>query len=70
MSYDQTDLDPEYDQVLAWNRSFYEGVKNTIHTTPVGDLPIIVRTSAPTVAVPTDTGISKLKVDDSTKHKS
>ena len=70
MSYDQTDLDPEYDQVLAWNRSFYEGVKNTIHTTPDGALPIIVRTSAPTVAVPTDTGISKLKVDDSTKHKS
>ena len=63
-SLHETDLDPEYDKILAWNRSFYEGVKNTIHTTLNGDLPIIVRTSAPTVAVPTDLGISKLKVDD------
>ena len=62
-SLNETDLDPEYQYVLALNRSFYEGVKNTIHTTLDGDLPIIVRTSAPTVAVPTDVGISKLKVD-------
>ena len=65
-SLNETDLDPEYQYVLALNRSFYEGVKNTIHTTLDGDLPIIVRTSAPTVAVPTDVGISKLKVDKNT----
>jgi hypothetical protein len=63
-SLHETDLDPEYDKILAWNRSFFEGVKNSIHTTPDGDLPIIVRTSAPTVAVPTDLGISKLKIDE------
>lgn len=62
-SLHETDLDPEYDKILAWNRSFFEGVKNTTHTTLDGDLPIIVRTSAPTVAVPTDLGISKLKID-------
>ena len=59
-----TDLDPEYDKVLAWNRSFFEGVKNTKYTTIDGDLPIIVKTSAPTVAVPTDVGISKLRIDE------
>ena len=63
-SLHETDLDPEYDKILAWNRSFFEGVKNTTHTTPDGDLPIIVRTSAPTVAIPTDTGFSKLKIDE------
>ena len=62
-SLNETDLDPEYQYVLALNRSIYEGVKNTVHTTLDGDLPIIVRTSAPTVAVPTDVGISKLKID-------
>ena len=59
-----TDLDPEYDKVLAWNRSFFEGVKNTKYTTIDGDLPIIVKTSAPTVAVPTDVGISNLRIDE------
>ena len=58
-----TDLDPEYQYVTALNRSFYEGVKNTPDTTLDGDLPFIIRTSAPTVAVPTDFSISKLKVD-------
>jgi len=59
-----TDLDPEYDKVLAWNRSFFEGVKNTKYTTIDGDLPIIIRTTSPTVAVPTDVGISKLRIDE------
>ena len=36
-----------------------------VNTTLNGDLPIIVKISAPTVAVPTDIGISKLKVDES-----
>ena len=43
---------------------FYEGVKNTIYTTPDGDYPIIIRTTSPTVAVPTDTADSNLKVID------
>jgi len=59
-----TDLDPEYDNILALNRSFYEGVKNSKATTLDGDLPIIVRTSAPTVATPTDFGVSGLRIDD------
>ena len=59
-----TDLDPEYDNILALNRSFYEGVKNSKATTLDGDLPIIIRTSAPTVATPVDFGISRLRVDD------
>ena len=42
---------------------FYEGVKNTSETTIDGDLPIIVTQTAPTVAVPSTKGISKLTVD-------
>ena len=59
-----TDLDPGYQNIIAWNRSFYEGVKNTISTTPDGDYPIIIRTTSPTVAVPIDTADSNLKVID------
>ena len=57
-----TDLDPEYQYITAWNRSFFEGVKQTKNTTTDGDLPVIVRISAPTVAVPVDVGISELEV--------
>jgi len=60
----ESDKDPEYQNVLSLNRSFYEGVKNTKDTTLDGDLPIIIRTSAPTVATPTNFGISGLQVDD------
>ena len=63
-SLHRTDLDPEYQYITALNRSFYEGVKNTSNTTLDGDLPFIVRKSAPTVAVPTDFGISKLGIDE------
>ena len=59
-----TDIDPRYHEVTALNRSFYEGVKNTSQTTLDGDLPIIIRKTAPTVAVPTDVGISNLRVDE------
>jgi len=55
-------LDPEYQYITAWNRSFFEGVKQTKNTTTDGDLPVIVRISAPTVAVPVDVGISELEV--------
>ena len=61
-----SDRDPEYHLYLPFNRSFYEGVKQTVRTTLDGDLPVIVRTSAPTVAIPADTGISKLKIDERT----
>ena len=64
-SLKDTDRDPEYHLYLPFNRSFYAGVKNTKNTTLDGDLPIVVKISAPTVAVPTDIGISKLKVDES-----
>ena len=60
----ESDRDPEYQNVLSLNRSFYEGVKNTKTTTIDGGLPIIIRTSAPTVATPTDFGIARLEVDD------
>ena len=59
-----SDLDPEYDKILALNRSFYEGVKNTMNTTLDGDYPIIIRTTAPTVVVPVDYADSHLKVID------
>ena len=46
---------------------FFSGVKNTVKTTLDGDLPVIIRTNAPTVAVPTDVGISKLRIDEKKK---
>ena len=59
-----TDLDPGYQNITAWRRSFYEGVKNTKSTTIDGDYPIIIRTTSPTIAVPTDAADSNLKVVD------
>lgn len=59
-----SDLDPEYQFVLALNRSFYEGVKNTIETTNDGKTPIEIRITTPTVAVPVDAGDSDLTVLD------
>ena len=59
-----TDIDPRYTEITAFNNSFYEGVKNTTNSTLDGDLPIIIRKTAPTVAVPTDVGISDLQVDE------
>ena len=59
-----TDLDPEHDKVLAWNRSFFEGVKNTAATTLNGDSPIIIRISSPTVAVPYDSPDTNLEILD------
>ena len=59
-----TDLDPMYEDILGLNRSIYEGVKNTVDTTIDGESPIIIRTTAPTVAVPFDSGDSNLKVID------
>jgi len=59
-----TDLDPEYQYVLALNRSFYEGVKNTTKTTIDGKSPIIVRVTSPTVAIPFDASDSNLRVVD------
>ena len=58
-----SDLDSEYQNITSFNRLFYEGVKNTSDTTIDGDLPVIVTTTAPTVAVPTTKGISKLSID-------
>jgi hypothetical protein len=59
-----TDRDPEYHLYLPFNRSFYEGVKNTINTTTDNDSPIIIRISAPTVAVPVDSTTKNLDVID------
>ena len=45
-------------------------LKNTSETTLDGDLPFIVTMTAPTVAVPTTKGISKLTIDQKgTKKK-
>ena len=62
-SLHETDLDPEYQNYTSFRKSFYEGVKNTSDTTIDGDLPFIITTTAPTVAVPTTKGISKLSID-------
>ena len=59
-----SDLDTGYQHITAWNRSFYEGVKNTSNTTLDGDSPIIIRTTSPTVAVPTDSPDSNLTIID------
>ena len=64
-SLHSTDVDHEYYDITALNRSFFAGVKNTSDTTLDGDLPVIIKTSAPTVAMPADAGISKLRVDKS-----
>ena len=61
----ETDLDPEYQHVTALNRSFYEGVKNTISTTIDGDYPVVIRITSPTVAVPTDSTDTNLNIIDS-----
>ena len=58
----ESDLDTDYQYTTATRRLFYEGCKNTKETTPDGDLPIIIRTTSPTVAVPTDAADSNLKV--------
>ena len=48
---------------------FFKGVKNTSETTIDGDLPFIVTQTAPTVAVPTTKGISKLTIDQKSDVK-
>ena len=48
----------------SFNRSFYEGVKNTKSTTLDGDSPIVIRISAPTIAVPIDSSTKNLNVID------
>jgi len=60
----ETDLDPEYQFNTALNRSFYEGVTQTIATTTDGDYPIVIRVTAPTVAVPVDATDAYLTVVD------
>ena len=62
-SLHQSDLDTGYQDSTAFNRMFYEGVKNTSQTTIDGDLPFIVTQTAGTVAVPTTKGISNLSVN-------
>ena len=46
------------------NNLVYAGVKNTRETTIDGDSPIIIRRTAPTVAVPVDGATSDLQVLD------
>jgi hypothetical protein len=58
-----SDRDTGYQDTTAFKRMFFEGVKNTSETTIDGDLPFIITTTAPTVAVPTSKGISKLTID-------
>jgi hypothetical protein len=65
-----SDRDTSYQETTAFKRLFYEGVKNTSETTLDGDLPFIVTMTAPTVAVPTTKGISKLTINQKgTKKK-
>ena len=59
-----TDLDTEYQNTTAWRRMCFEGVKNTKNTTIDGDYPVIIRTTSPTIAVPSDMADSNLRVVD------
>ena len=59
-----TDLDTEYQNTTAFRRMCFEGVKNTKSTTLDGDYPVIIRTTSPTIAVPTNAADSNLKVVD------
>ena len=68
-SLHETDLDAEYQNYTSFRRMFYEGVKNTSDTTIDGDLPFIVTQTAPTVAVPTTKGISKLSINQKSGKK-
>ena len=68
-SLQESDRDTSYQHSTAFKRMFYEGVKNTSDTTIDGDLPFIVTMTAPTVAVPTTKGISKLSVDQKNSKK-
>ncbi len=60
----ETDLDTNYRDNTAFNNLFYAGVKNTRDTTIDGDSPVIVRRTAPTVAIPVDGVTSDLQVLD------
>ena len=60
----ETDLDTNYKDSTGLNNLVYAGVKNTRETTIDGDSPIIVRRTAPTVAVPVDGATSDLQVLD------
>ena len=68
-SLQDSDRDTSYQHTTAFRRMFYEGVKNTSDTTTDGDLPFIVTMTAPTVAVPTNKGISKLSIDQKNSKK-
>ena len=68
-SLHESDLDTSYQHSTAFDRMFFKGVKNTSETTIDGDLPFIVTQTAPTVAVPTTKGISKLTVDQKSDVK-
>ena len=68
-SLHESDKDTGYQDTISLRRLFYEGVKNTSDTTLDGDLPFIVTQTAPTVAVPTTKGISKLSVNQSNEKK-
>ena len=65
-SLHETDLDPEYQFVTAFNNTFYEGVKNSIDTTIDGKYPIQIRLMSTTVATPTDSALTNLIVTDDT----
>ena len=60
----ETDLDTNYQHNTATRRLFFEGCKNTKLTTTDGDYPVIIRTTSPTIALPTDSADSNLKVVD------
>ena len=58
----ESDLDTGYQHTTAYERLFYEGVKNTKFTTLDGDLPVVIRTTSPTIALPTDSADSNLTI--------
>ena len=60
----ESDLDTNYQDTTATRRLFFEGCKNTKSTTLDGDYPVIIRTTSPTVAVPTTAADSNLRVVD------
>ena len=58
-SFKKAEYQPPSDYLSGYERSVYEGVKNTINTTTDGELPVIVGASSPTAVVSRKAGDGK-----------
>ena len=58
-SFKKAEYQPPSDYLSGYERSVYEGVKNTINTTTDGELPVVVGASSPTAVVSRKVGDGK-----------